>query len=108
MKSVLLLFAMTMTTIAGAVVAKAQTATAEEQTPFWFELSQADGPRGLGVEGYVHNGLPWRITNARLRVADRARPAQRVRGFTFDPSPSSGRRTLLARPPRMLREAGSR
>jgi hypothetical protein len=68
MKSVLLLFAMTMTTIAGAVVAKAQTATAEKQTPFRFELAQADGPRGLGVEGYVHNGLPWRITNVRLRV----------------------------------------
>jgi hypothetical protein len=81
MKSVLLFFAMTMMTIAGSVVAQAQTATADAQTPFQFELAQADGPRGLGVEGYVH---------------------------TFDPSPSSGRRTLLARPPRILREAGSR
>ena len=23
---------------------------------------------GWGVEGYVYNGLPWRITNVRLRV----------------------------------------
>ena len=68
MKRMLLLFAMTITTIAGAVVAKAQTPTADAQTPFRFELAQADGPRGLGVEGYVYNGLPWRITNVRLRV----------------------------------------
>ena len=68
MKSVLLLFAIAMMTIAGSVVAKAQTATADAQTPFQFELAQADGPRGLGVEGYVHNSLPWRITNVRLRV----------------------------------------
>ena len=68
MKSVLLLFAIAMMTIAGSVVAKAQTATGDAETPFRFELAQADGPRGLGVEGYVHNGLPWRITNVRLRV----------------------------------------
>ena len=68
MKRMLLLFAMTITTIAGAVGAKAQTATADAQAPFRFELAQADGPRGLGVEGYVYNGLPWRITNVRLRV----------------------------------------
>jgi hypothetical protein len=24
--------------------------------------------RGLGVHGYVHNPLPWRITNVRLQV----------------------------------------
>lgn len=68
MKSVLLLFAMTMMAIAGSAVAQAQTATADAQTPFQFELAQAFGPRGLGVEGYVHNGLAWRITNIRLRV----------------------------------------
>ena len=68
MKSVLLLCAIAMMTIDGSVVAQAQTATADAQTPFQFELAQADGPRGLGVEGYVHNGLPWRITNVRLRV----------------------------------------
>jgi hypothetical protein len=65
MKSMLLL-AMTLMTIAGAGVAKAETATAD--APFRFELAPADGHRGLGVEGYVYNGLPWRITNVRLRV----------------------------------------
>jgi opacity protein-like surface antigen len=55
-KSVLLLFAMTMMAIAGSAVAQAQTATADAQTPFQFQLAQAFGSRGLGVEGYVHNG----------------------------------------------------
>jgi hypothetical protein len=68
MKRMLLLLAMTITTLAGSVVTKAQTSTADAQTPFRFELAQADGPRGPGVEGYVYNGLPWRITNVRLRV----------------------------------------
>jgi hypothetical protein len=68
MKSVLLLFAMTMIAIAGSAVAQAQTATADAQTPFQFELAQADGLEGWESRGYVHNGLPWRITNVRLRV----------------------------------------
>src|SRR5207245_9221187 len=59
---------MTIATIAGAGIAQAQTPTADAQSPFRFELAQADGPRGLGVAGYVYNGLPWRITNVRLRV----------------------------------------
>jgi len=67
MKRMLLLFAMMIATIARAGVALV-TPTADAQTPFRFELAQADGPRGLGVEGYVYNGLPWRITNVRLRV----------------------------------------
>jgi len=66
MKRMLLLFAMTLTTSAGAGGAKAEPATAD--APFRFEVAQADGHRGLGVEGYVYNGLPWRITNVRLRV----------------------------------------
>ena len=36
--------------------------------PFRFELAQTDSHRGLGVEGYVYNGLPWRISNVRLRL----------------------------------------
>ena len=68
MKRMLLLFAMMIKTIAGSVVAKAQTPPADAQTPFRVELMQADGPRGLGVEGYVYNGLPWQISNVRLRV----------------------------------------
>jgi len=64
----LLLIAMTITTIAGPGVAMAQTPVAETQAPFRFELGRTDGPRGQGVEGYVYNGLPSRITNVRLRV----------------------------------------
>ena len=67
MKRMLLVFAMMITMIAGPGVALV-TPTADAQTPFRFELAQADGPRGLGVAGYVYNGLPWRITNVRLRV----------------------------------------
>ena len=68
MKSMLLLFAMTITMIAGAVIVETQSATADAQAPFRFELAPADGPRGLGVEGWIYNALPWRITNVRLRV----------------------------------------
>jgi len=68
MNRMLLVFAMTITTIAGAGVARAQTPTADAPTPFRFEIAQADGPRGLGVAGYVYNGLPWRIANVRVRV----------------------------------------
>jgi len=66
MKRMLLLFAMTLTTIAGAGIATAETATTD--APFRFELAQTDSHRGLGVEGYVYSGLPWRISNVRLRV----------------------------------------
>jgi hypothetical protein len=66
MKVMLLVIAMTLTTIAAADVARAETATAD--APFRLELAQANGTRGLGVEGYIYNGLPWRITNVRVRV----------------------------------------
>jgi hypothetical protein len=68
MKRMLLLFAMTITTMAGPGVTRAQTPTADAETPFRFELAQASGPRGPGVEGYVYNSLPWLISNVRLRV----------------------------------------
>ena len=48
----LLLIAMTITTVAGSVVAEAQIPVADTQGPFRFELEQANGPRGLGVEGH--------------------------------------------------------
>lgn len=66
MKRILLLLAMTFTAIGGVGDARAEPATAE--APFRFELAQANGYRAPGVEGYVYNGLPWRITNVRLRV----------------------------------------
>jgi len=67
-KKIVLLFVVAITTIASAYVAKAQTPSTDAQRPFRFELAQANGPRGEGVEGYVYNGLPWRITNVRLRL----------------------------------------
>ena len=66
MKTMVLLFAMTVTTIAGAAGASAETATPDAF--FQFDLAQTDSHRGLGVQGYVYNGLPWRISNVRLRV----------------------------------------
>ena len=68
MKPMVLIVAMALATMAGAVVANAQPSTAEQPAPFRFDFEQAQGPRGLGVEGYVYNSLPWRITNVRLRV----------------------------------------
>jgi hypothetical protein len=46
----------------------AQTALASDESPFRFQFEQREGPRGLAVEGYVYNALPWRITNVRLQV----------------------------------------
>ena len=64
-----LLILLTILTLAGgASAAHAEPATADTQTQFRFELAQANGHRGPGVHGYVHNGLPWRIANVRLRV----------------------------------------
>jgi hypothetical protein len=55
-------------TIGTATAAGAQTALARDGSPFRFEFDQSEGPRGLAVEGYVYNALPWRITNVRLQV----------------------------------------
>jgi hypothetical protein len=52
----------------GTATAAAQTALAGDESPFRFEFEQSEGPRGLAVEGYVYNALPWRITNVRLQV----------------------------------------
>lgn len=40
----------------------------ETDGQFRFDLEEADSPRGKGVEGYIYNQSPWRITNVRLRV----------------------------------------
>jgi len=62
----LVLFAIASMTISPVTVGMAQTPI--EDAPFRFDLAQAAGPRGLAVEGFVYNGLPWLITNLRLRV----------------------------------------
>ena len=64
----------------GPMVAAAETRVAQEPGLFRFDVEQAAGShRGPGVEGYLHNGLPWRITNVRLRV-ESVDPAGRVIG----------------------------
>jgi hypothetical protein len=67
-KRMLLLCGMIISALAAPVVANAMMPMADEQRLFRFELEQAEGPRGLAVEGYLYNSLPWRITNVRLRV----------------------------------------
>ena len=67
MKKVLVLAVTIAMTIGMATTARAQTAIAGERG-FRFQFEQSEGPRGLAVEGYVYNPLPWRITNVRLQV----------------------------------------
>jgi hypothetical protein len=54
--------------ILGPIVTQAQTSVTDAQSQFRFELEEAESHRGRAVEGYVYNGLPWRITNVRLRI----------------------------------------
>ena len=59
----------TIATILGtATAAGTQTALASDESPFRFQFEQSESPRGLAVEGYVYNALPWRITNVRVQV----------------------------------------
>ena len=62
MNRVLLVFAIVATTFG------AQPAVASDQSAFGFQYEEARTHRGVGVEGYVYNALPWRITNVRLQV----------------------------------------
>jgi hypothetical protein len=64
----LLVFAMMATTIGTAAAPSAQTAIAGDPSPFRFQYEETQTHRGLGVEGYVYNALPWRISNVRLQV----------------------------------------
>jgi hypothetical protein len=65
MNRMLLAVAMMATIFGTPTVARAQTATASGESPFRFQFEQSNGPRGVAVEGYVYNALPWRITNVR-------------------------------------------
>ena len=52
----------------GTAVVPAGIAMAGEPSSFEFQLEQTESYRGLGVHGYVHNPLQWRITNVRVQV----------------------------------------
>lgn len=69
MKRMAVVLGVLITTLVAPGAARPQTPAAEAENPFRFELEEAPRThRGRGVEGYVYNGLPWRITNVRLRV----------------------------------------
>jgi len=69
MKSVTLALALLVAAHIAPSVVAAQPPAADGPAEFRFELEEAQTPtRGRGVEGYVYNNLPWRITNVRLRV----------------------------------------
>jgi hypothetical protein len=68
MNRALVILATTATILGTATAASAQTALANDESPFRFQFEQTASPRGLAVEGYVHNALPWRITNVRVQV----------------------------------------
>ena len=67
MNGVLVVVATIATILGTATAAGTQTAIADE-SPFRFQFQQSTSPRGLAVEGYLYNALPWRITNVRLRI----------------------------------------
>ena len=68
MNRVLVVFATIAAILGAPTAARVQTAIAGDESPFQFQFAQSEGPRGLAVEGYVYNALPWRITNVRLQV----------------------------------------
>ena len=68
MKGLVLVFAIVVAGALGPLVVKAQPPAPQSQDQFRFDLEEAHSHRGKGVEGYVYNESPWRITNVRLRV----------------------------------------
>ena len=68
MKTMLVVLGVIATTFATATGPAAQTPIASDQSGFAFQFEQTKSPRGVAVEGYVRNPLPWRITNVRLQV----------------------------------------
>jgi hypothetical protein len=68
MNRVLVVLATIATILGTATAASAQTAIASDESPFRFQFERSESPRGLAVEGYVYNALPWRITNVRVQV----------------------------------------
>jgi hypothetical protein len=70
MKRLTLVIAMIVAGVFGPIVTvKAESPAIDVESQFRFELEEAQrSHRGLAVEGYLYNGLSWRITNVRLRV----------------------------------------
>lgn len=64
----LLLALGTIVAMASGSVVSAETPAGDGRSQFRFEFEQTRSLRGLGVEGWVYSGLPWRISNVRVRV----------------------------------------
>ena len=94
MNRVLVVLATIATILGTATAASAQTAIASDESPFRFQLEQCQSPRGLAVEGYVYNALPWRITNVRLQVDSidgNGTPVASASGWVLGDVPARGR-----------------
>jgi hypothetical protein len=93
MKRVLVVFATVAAILGAATAPRVQTAIASDESPFQFQFEQSEGPRGLAIEGYVYNPLPWRI-HVRLRVdsfdGDGTRVAS-ASGWVLGDVPARGR-----------------
>ena len=94
MNGVLVVVATIAAILGTATAAGTQTAIADDESPFRFQFEQSMSPRGLAVEGYLFNALPWRITNVRVRV-DSVDPAGTVvasaSGWVLGDVPAGGR-----------------
>jgi hypothetical protein len=70
MHKVAFVLAMAVAGVLGPIVAvKEEGPPLGAENQFRFQLEEAQrSHRGRAIEGYLYNGLPWRITNVRLRV----------------------------------------
>jgi len=70
MQRIAVVLAMVVAGVFGPIVAvKAENPAIGAENQFRFQLEETHGShRGPAVEGYLYNGLPWRITNVRLSV----------------------------------------
>jgi hypothetical protein len=63
--------------------------------PFRFDIAEAANVhRGPAVEGYLYNGLSWRITNVRLRIDTvdaMGRVTSQAHGWVMGDVPSASR-----------------
>jgi len=74
--------------------AHAQSVGTPDQSPFRFELEEVRNHRGPAVEGYLYNGLPWRIGNVRVRIESLDVTGQvkgEAYGWALGDSPAAGR-----------------
>ena len=74
--------------------AHAQSVGTPDQSPFRFELEEVRNHRGPAVEGYLYNGLPWRIGNVRVRIESLEVTGQvkgEAYGWALGDSPAAGR-----------------